>query len=206
MAVLDKVIVRVIVNGQALEEYDDPDNKERESGKTVKYIESQSSVEFSVRVDFSREFRPVENAVSVCVCSDGVFHQGRLLSKEDGQPQLIDDHLTESIEGVKRVGKGGKGWVAPFSFKDIESTRFLFLLLGYLQRELTWVDKAIDISDSTFRPKDAKNLGAITVRLHHYNRISSKPQKASEAIVDSANKISEKLMKGSSVSHSVRYG
>lgn len=100
----------------------------------------------------------------------------------------------------------GKGWVAPFSFKDIESTRFLFLLLGYLQSELTLVDKAIDISDSTFRPEDAKNLGAITVRLYHYNRISSKPQKASEAIVDSVNKISEKLMKGSSVSHSVRYG
>lgn len=78
MAVLDKVIVRVIVNGQALEEYDDPDNKERESGKTVKYIESQSSVEFSVRVDFSREFRPVENAVGVCVYSDGVFHESRL--------------------------------------------------------------------------------------------------------------------------------
>ncbi|KAF2441903.1 hypothetical protein P171DRAFT_488338 [Karstenula rhodostoma CBS 690.94] len=62
--------VRVIVDGKALKEYDDPKSAKAPT-ETSKYIEARSKKNFKIRADFSRKFTTVYD-VATKLCVDGV--------------------------------------------------------------------------------------------------------------------------------------
>ena len=84
MAVLDdvpEIAVAIVVDGQRLEEYVDPDAA-AESRVTERYIEASSNKQFAIAIKFNKVVELHGDGLCISVVLDGVYSTGGFISKE----------------------------------------------------------------------------------------------------------------------------
>ncbi len=116
MAVLGKITVEVLVDGKALQEYEDDDMENENPDLVVKYIEATSAAKFHVRVSTLGSFKVTSEAIQLQVHLDGKYVQDVIpYDHQIGIPGVPFCHLFQGLEI-----EGDEGWSRwPFLFSDI---------------------------------------------------------------------------------------
>lgn len=115
MAILKKLEIEVVVDGKPLTEYEDNDDEDRNSDTVVRYIESTTGSQFSLKACALESFKFTSEAVTFRVYLDG-HNAATLMVEKDliGFPSIL--------EGVSQ--QTDQGWqVKPFIFSDIKYGR-----------------------------------------------------------------------------------
>jgi hypothetical protein len=107
-----KTKAEIVVNGVALQEYDDDDDRGG-AGEVVKYVEAISKATFVVRYTFTE--RP-KHDVLVDIKLDGKRVVGHLPRRES----FHGGYLQEKVAGVSS-NESGRWMLAEFSFSDLKT-------------------------------------------------------------------------------------
>ena len=110
----------VVVDGQALTEYEDrdtPDESSEHTSAVTRYIEAVSDAEFSISVTVPRSHKFAKDGLSFRLSLDGIWVKTWLCRKAKIMELGQDWHTTIAGSDVKN----GKEWcLRPFKFNDIQ--------------------------------------------------------------------------------------
>ncbi len=125
MAILGKITAEVLVDGQALQEYEDDDMKEDDPKLAVKYIEATSGANFHIRVSILGSFKITSDAISLQVHLDGKYVEEVIILDDDEirMPSSSFCHLFQGAESEL----DGEWFRQPFYFRDILLGMFVSL-------------------------------------------------------------------------------
>jgi hypothetical protein len=124
MAILGKITAEVLVDGQALQEYEDDDMKKDDPKLAVKYIEATSGANFHIRVSILGPFKITSDAISLEVHLDGIHVEDVTLDDDEiGMPSSSLCHLFQGLESEV----DGEWFRQPFYFRDILLGMFVCL-------------------------------------------------------------------------------
>ncbi|KXT00142.1 hypothetical protein AC578_3286 [Pseudocercospora eumusae] len=177
---LPGVVVSVLVNGAALQEY--ADSEVEDDARTVtRYVEATSGQTFAISCETPSNFEFAGNCISYNIHMDG---------------KRVDSHLVLA----KNVHPNGSLGVRKGITLDKDTMRkFCFAKLRTSEGEMHNAPPAASI----------QNLGSITVEVHH-RRMTGRKLKRSwahpEGRATSLDVVPEKALKGQAVSHSVGFG
>ena len=125
MAILKKISVAIVVNGQELREYDDEDAGKDDQNSLSKYVEATSGAEFQIVTSARTRFESSTDVVLMEISLDGVCEVNSLVLKEDAR--WWTGAWQRTVDGVRRFD--GKGWVVkPFKFVEITTCMPCWLL------------------------------------------------------------------------------
>ncbi|RDI85421.1 hypothetical protein Vi05172_g4764 [Venturia inaequalis] len=176
--------VDIVVNGNALREYDthkDSDEPTEKSDSAIKYVEAQPGQEFAIRVRANRQFRYRQHDLTYRVYSDGEFQGSGTICKEN----YIRGTMS-TREGVKRSVAG-----------RIVLRKFQFSTLITDDRPVSGTDTA-----------RASKLGDIIVSFHRTNIQGPITRKNTYAPDDlqGPQSVAEKALKGRALSRTIDLG
>ena len=199
MAVLDTlpgVEVAITVNGGQLQEYTEPDAQDEE-GVVTKYIEAQTGVNFAFSVRIPKGFRYKGEILSIRSFVDGSIIDHSLCLKESTQKRLFRVVVGKVVSGNGSSGKLKFNMLGKQSYLNCQ----ILITFGLLTRAAIH-----DGRTSTDESKSAKNMGTLVVEIaHHILSGSVTRGYPGYALKHSIESVSEKTLKGQSVSHSVGY-
>lgn len=122
MAILGKITVEVLVDGKALQEYEDDDMENENPKSVVKYIEATSGAAFAIQVSVSEPYKIDSDSLTFQIFLDGNHSQTPLMIK--AKHGRKDRSWKRTIAGVTRNGRNDAE-LKPFMFSDI--TRGIFM-------------------------------------------------------------------------------
>ena len=133
MAILKEIEASVIIDGNALTEYDDEDTLDESSEHTSevsKYIEAVSGAEFSIGLTVPKSYNFRGDALSFKTSLDGVYVESTFCREAKLKNLREDWHKTVAGSEVKN---GTQWYLRPFKFGDIKigetSLSYQFLVL-----------------------------------------------------------------------------
>ncbi|KAK5127456.1 hypothetical protein LTR85_006795 [Meristemomyces frigidus] len=183
MAVHDElpgVQITIIADGQPLHEYQDTDIDEDD--KTVtRYIKADSDQEFKIKVELGKNTVFKGDCLSFQVFVDGTQVDDLLPSKS----QALEGGLTQYSEGVDLPNNQ----IRKYRFASVET--------------------ANDGHKLDYEADRVKDLGEIMVHVHHQRLIGCQAVERTGSYDTSGAQlgfVSEKALKGRTVSHSVEFG
>lgn len=116
MAILGKITAEVLVDGKALQEYEDDDIKNHNPNLAVKYIEATSGANFHIRVSILSSFMITSDAISLEVFLDG--NNVENVMPYNHQIVKSDTPFCHLFQGSET--KGDEGWSRQaFHFSEI---------------------------------------------------------------------------------------
>jgi len=189
--------VEVHSNGQALREYDDPDEEELDGNEIAKYIQAKSRASFMIRTIFSRHFqyRQLYDIV-VRTFVDGQKIQNNIISRDD---LLRHKGYVSDVRGLPVYSH--RGWVQkPFLFAAVETGTFC-CLYSQSHRLLKALDNANVQTLAADRKKQLDAIGSVEVRLYRVHAISQAASPKTGAKFIDPGTIPEKALKGRAISH-----
>ena len=228
MAVIKGIEVTIQVDGQALQEYDDIDgespgsltqgssiseseDEDQESATftipmlTSNYVEAVSGARFTINRVIPESFKKVSDAVSFRVYRDGVFVQKNIMGMRFSQ--LRDESWSGLIDGSRQETKSGT-LLRPFTFDEIKC-KSKSLICRYDGNSGT-VDENACLKQNKSEADCITDLGSIVVKawrrkvLKKNTKRSGRPSSSRSSLLD-LNKLDEKKLKGSSVTHGIRF-
>ena len=122
MAIFGKITVQVLVNGQALPEYEDDDIKDESPNLVLKHIEATSGAPFGIKLSVAEPYNIDCDSLAFYIWLDGSFAESRLLIKD--QFSNNNRFWEQTIDGVTKNGCNNAE-LKPFIFSEI--TRGMFL-------------------------------------------------------------------------------
>lgn len=162
--------VDIIVDGNALQEYDIPANSSERATditSTIRYIEAQPGQEFDVRVRVDRHFRHLRNDVPYVVTSDGEFQRSRRVKKENYARGAIS-----TMQGVKR-SMGGKIVLRKCVFSTFTTGAVCSSRYNMGVANIAVDDRPVNGTDAA----RASKLGEIVVSLHRTRSLGTTVRK-----------------------------
>jgi len=123
MAILGKITAEVLVDGQALQEYEDDGIENENPDLVVKYIEATSGANFHIRVSILDSFKITSDAVSLEVYLDG--NNVENVTPYNHQISKPDSPFCYLFRGSET--KGDEGWSRQaFLFSEITRSMCLY--------------------------------------------------------------------------------
>ncbi|KAK4891814.1 hypothetical protein LTR27_009666 [Elasticomyces elasticus] len=169
--------VCIKVNGQALAEYEDRD-EEAEDRTIVRYVEAVSGQVFSIQATARAGFRSAGDAVSFRIHVDG--------SECVDAPMISNDRSRFMTSSAVSTGlRSGENRVSLYQFAPLQTIS--------------------EASHAASGPTKAQDIGSIVIRLH-LKKVIGTGKRIDDAFSGrNVGTVSEKLLKGQAVSHSVAY-
>ena len=122
MAILGKITVQILVNGQALQEYADHELIEENSNVAEKHVEATTGAPFAIKLSVADPSQIDSDALSFIIHLDGKLIQSTLLRKAKFSEQFM---LWEQIvHGVTTNGPS-TAKMKPFLFSEITCCKSL---------------------------------------------------------------------------------
>lgn len=118
MAILPKVQgvqVHILVDGQRLVEYDDPDRGDAPPNSTIKYVEVEAGASFSFQISMGPQYQYKCDDLKATFYVDGSYVDNVLWSAKQYHADLF---WTDTLDGV-RFYKDKKWQKRPFTFAQI---------------------------------------------------------------------------------------
>jgi hypothetical protein len=121
MAVLDEFEVKVWVNGEVAQEYEDDEDEQLDPTQIVKYVEVISGAFFEIRITITPGYHvETGQGVSGEVFLDGRYQAGVVFSQAH-----LSAGKTRTVSGRRGLGPGGHGFaIARFKFADLQTRMF----------------------------------------------------------------------------------
>ena len=107
-----RIKTQVLVDGAALEEYED-DEEHTEPNSVTKYVEAKSGAEFAIRSRFTEQ---PQYDILTRILLDGKYVMGQLAILK----YFHGDFLEQTAHGV-RSNKGGQWVLSKFAFSDLKT-------------------------------------------------------------------------------------
>ena len=203
MAILKEIEVVIRVNGQELKEYDDEDASNDDESSVSKYVEATSGAEFQVVTSAPISYQFSSDALAIKIYLDGVYVENGLVLKEHVRG-LCAWQWQRTFHGAKSFD-GNRWELKPFKFVEIKAG---MPCRAFKLRWLTLpVENDSQRADNTSRSSHVKDLGTINVELHRRVVLGqSAPRiRKNDKDIGSASVLTEKELKGKSVTHGVAY-
>ena len=115
MAILGDIEVKVLVNDQSTQEYEDDENETRDPNLVIQYIEAISSAAFAIKISVPSHYEFTSDAISFDIMLDGRRATDRLLAKVKHSK---DGPWEQTVAGVTKNGLHG-GNLKPFLFSEV---------------------------------------------------------------------------------------
>jgi hypothetical protein len=124
MAILGKITAEVLVDGNALQEYEGDGMENENPDLVVKYIEATSGANFHIRVSILGSFKITSDAIGLEVHLDGIYVEDVIPNDDEiGMPSSSFCHLFQGSESEV----DGEWFRQPFYFRDILLGMFVCL-------------------------------------------------------------------------------
>ncbi|MDI1487201.1 MAG: hypothetical protein OHK93_006470 [Ramalina farinacea] len=184
--------VTVQVAGVDLKEYEDEDEGSYNPGKVSRYVEAVSGAAFAVRIRVPKNYRMNSNALSFYISADGMKGHHPLMDRAN--PNFAGQQGWVSLTTGVKSFVHGRWEEREWHFSDIHLSR--------LGEEPT-------LGNSQHAtPAEITTLGSITVNVHRLNVLGQKlaVETAVKTNPDKALELTEKKLKGATLTHSTTMG
>lgn len=121
MAKLNDLAVSIIVDGNALPEYDDENEKAQDSTKIAKYVEATSGARFLVQIMVSKSFRLTSDATLFKIYLDGKFVEKFVMTRGKFKQEVKEDgEWMRESKGRRVEDKDGNWSLERFYFVNFQ--------------------------------------------------------------------------------------
>lgn len=135
MAILKHLLVTIDVDGQSLEEHDDDEASATSPNVISTYVEATTEKSFVVRMQVTRNFMFVVDALTFVIFIDGQKLDNLMFWRKDQDKQKV---MQASLSGVSEE-RGGMWRERPFIFSEMHIGKPIFfrLRLGFINNGMS---------------------------------------------------------------------
>ena len=202
MAVIDEVPglkVEIVVNRDPVLEYKSND-EEAKSTRVTNYIEATSGAEF--RLDYTFSNFTAKHGVCAFIKLDGKSAEGRFWSKSDLEGCLNGKSLP--VNGARSF-ENGQYIERNFCFSEVHTGRDSYPMVHASKKLIFPIDDSDACEINKDSKKTLKKIGSIRVEFVWANEIGSRePSRSLGLSISNIGTVSEKALKGRSISHQAR--
>lgn len=203
MAILRNFTANILVNGQALQEYEGDGEMENENpDMVVKYIQATSNARFTINISVRDMSRSTADGVTFCLSLDGTYVDSTILTSVDPKQDLWGEE--SNWNGIDSVSSRG-GWeLIPFMFSEIKTGQ---------SKEISMIDPShITIVEALTsldfnNPSILNEIGTITIKIYRGNVTSceSRPKPWETIKLGKLTEVAENKLKGLPLTHVSMY-
>lgn len=204
MAILRNFTAKILVNDQALQEYEGDGEMENENpDMVVKHVQATSNARFTINISVRDMSRSMADVVTFYLYLDGTCVDGSFLRSDDPKQDLWNKE--SNWDGKRVVSSEGNWELIPFMFSEIK--------IGQ-SKEISMIDQSHITIVEALAPLDLRKpsildeIGTITIKVLRGNKYKRnvKPKPLETKQLDKLTEVAENMLKGMPLTHVSTYG